>query len=461
MSDHLKTSVVVEKARDLLKRAEVDRAVLYVLTARAWLVPQTLITLIFVCRYLTPQIQGYYYTFFSLVGLQTFFDLGLSQVTLNMASHEWSSLGLDASGRLIGDSDASSRLAGLARFSVLWYATISFLFVVVVGIAGYVFLSTKSESGVVWQQPWCFTAILAGLTLWAGFFVALLEGCNQVEQISLYRLIQAVLSRLVLWIILVMEGELWAVVGSLGVGLLCTLCLAGYSYRRLFASLLSAPSGRRIQWRSEIWPMQWRVGLSSAVSYFGFGIFVPIAFHYQGSVMAGRMGMTLQAVGSLHQAAMAWVTTKVPKYGILIKRKAYQDLDKLWFRCSTISVGLMAAGTVAVWLLVLALNAWDVAVAQRLLPVFPTALFLAGATIFQFTQCQSAYLRAHKQEPMAPMNVATAMTTGLLAWLLGSRFGPEAVGGVYLAVSGVTVVWGWRIWARCREDWHRGAAPRD
>ncbi len=458
MSNHPKASGLTEKARRVLERAEVDRAVFYVLTARAWLIPQTLITLMFVCRYLTAEIQGYYYTFFSLIGLQTFFELGLSQVTLNLASHEWSNLRLDASGRITGAREAQSRLASLARFSVLWSAAISCLFVVVVGIAGYVFLSAQRGSGVDWPQPWCTTVLLAGLTLWAGVFVALLEGCNQVEQISLYRLYQSVLSRLVLWTILVLEGGLWAVVGSLGVGLLCTLFLTGYSYRRLFVSLLTAPSGRRIQWRSEIWPMQWRVGLSSAVSYLGFGIFVPIAFHYQGPVMAGRMGMTLQAVGSLHQAAMAWVTTKVPTYGIMIKNKLFENLDALWFRCSAISVGLMAAGSLVAWFLVFALDAWNVSVAQRLLPVLPTGLFLAGATIFQITQCQSAYLRAHRQEPMATMNVTTALVTGLLAWLLGSRFGPVAVGGVYLAVSGVTVVWGSLIWARCREDWHREAA---
>jgi hypothetical protein len=458
MDKRLDAASLAGKAVSLLRRAEVDRAVLYVLAGRVWLIPQTLVTLLLVSRCLTAELQGYYYTFFSILGLQAFFELGLSQVTVNMASHEWSSLRLNETGEISGEIAAHSRLAGLARFTVIWYSLMTCLFVAVVGTAGYVFLAAGGDPEIAWSQPWCATVLLAGLTLWTGAPVGLLEGCNQVSQVGLYRLCQSVFGRLALWAVLALGGELWAVVGSLTVGLLCSFYFLGHSYGRFFSSILRPPSGEKIRWRSEIWPMQWRVGISSAVGFFGFTIFVPIVFHYQGAAMAGRMGMTLQAVGSLHQAAMAWVTTKAPTYGILIRKALYEELDALWFRCSAISVGLMACGSVLICLLVHALSALELSVAHRLLPVLPTALFLAGATIFQVTQCQAAYLRAHKQEPMAAMNVVISLTIGLFSWMLGSRFGPEAVSRVYLAASVATLIWGSSIWARRRKEWHGDAA---
>ena len=61
--------------RRLLNRLEVDRAVFFALLARGWQFLTGPVTLLLIAHYFTPQEQGFYYTFWSVVGLQTMFEL--------------------------------------------------------------------------------------------------------------------------------------------------------------------------------------------------------------------------------------------------------------------------------------------------------------------------------------------------------------------------------------------------
>jgi hypothetical protein len=72
----------------------------------------------------------------------------------------------------------------------------------------------------------------------------------------------------------------------------------------------------------------------------------------------------------------------------------------------------------------------------------------------QVSQCQTAYLRAHKQEPIWVLSVTSSLAIGLLVWFLGSRCGPVGAGAGYLAVMGVAVIWETIIWFRFRAQWH-------
>src|SRR5688572_3707561 len=88
-------------AHRLAQSAQIDRAVFYVLAGRVWSFASGPITLVLIASQLTPQVQGYYYTFASLVALQGFAELGLGIVIVQFASHEWAFLSLDR-GRVVG-----------------------------------------------------------------------------------------------------------------------------------------------------------------------------------------------------------------------------------------------------------------------------------------------------------------------------------------------------------------------
>lgn len=70
----------------------VDKAIFYTLVGRSLGIPVSVLTIFFIARYLSPEEQGYYYTFGSIVALQVFFELGLTGIITQFVAHEASHL---------------------------------------------------------------------------------------------------------------------------------------------------------------------------------------------------------------------------------------------------------------------------------------------------------------------------------------------------------------------------------
>jgi len=265
--------------RLLVDKAGLDQAIVFTLLTRAWQALAGLVTLLLIAKFFTPEIQGFYYTFSSLLALQAFVELGLYVVIVNLTSHEWSRLSMDDSGTLTGDVAALSRLASLARFIAKWYAGVSLLFVVGVGIGGHVFFSKVHATDVAWQAPWWTVVALAALQLWLMPVLSLLEGCNQVVALNRFRLMQTLAEALTMWVLLAAGAGLWVVAGALAVKAAATLFFLAGKYRRFFRSLLAGTGQERIRWRQEVWPMQWRLGVQGLVNYLLYSLFTPVMFH--------------------------------------------------------------------------------------------------------------------------------------------------------------------------------------
>jgi O-antigen/teichoic acid export membrane protein len=90
-------------------RLGMDRAVVFTVFARAWTSGSGLVTIVLIARFLQPAEQGYYHTYASLIALQMVFELGFSQVILQLASHERAHLSVGASGSIGGDETAHDR----------------------------------------------------------------------------------------------------------------------------------------------------------------------------------------------------------------------------------------------------------------------------------------------------------------------------------------------------------------
>src|SRR5690242_13413514 len=98
-----------------------DRAVVFGSLWRIWQLLAGPVTLLAIGRYMSPDAQGFYYTFGSIIALQSFLELGFYLVIINFSSHEWVALSLDDDGRIIGDAHAHSRLVSLGRLVFRWY----------------------------------------------------------------------------------------------------------------------------------------------------------------------------------------------------------------------------------------------------------------------------------------------------------------------------------------------------
>jgi O-antigen/teichoic acid export membrane protein len=414
-------------------RLGIDRAVLYALLGRSWRAIGGLISILLIAKFLTPETQGYFYTFQSLIALQVFVELGLFVVVVNVTSHEWTRLRLNADGAIVGEPDALSRLVSFGRKLASWYAVAAAVFFLIVAPVGAWFLAQKGGAEG-WLGPWLVTVVLQGIVLWTVPFQALFEGCNQVVALQRFQLWQGVFANLVLWTSLTMGAGLWSVAALLGVQAASAIYYLGIRHRSFFLPFRRPSTGPQLDWKREIWPMQWKLALQGVVNYFVYSLYTPVIFHYHGAVEAGRFGMTWQAFNVLQTLSLAWVQVRVPRFGMLVAQRDFAGLDRLWRHMALLATGVFALGMGAFLLFVLALNHLDFELGRRLLTPQITALLLPTGVFATWVQCAALYWRAHKTEPLGFTGAIPGLINGVLVWWLGRQYGSAGAIIAYLAM---------------------------
>ncbi|MDD5687486.1 MAG: hypothetical protein PHE88_06615 [Elusimicrobia bacterium] len=443
------------RLRSFLRKVEVDKAVLYGILARIFGIVAAPVTALFIVAFFTSELQGYYYTFRSLLALQTFIELGLGIVIIQFASHEWSKLSLDGTGQITGDETALSRLSSLAIFSLKWYSMGGLVLTVGLGISGYIFFLHSPSAGIDWVMPWFSLCLLTGVTLCLVPVWSLLEGCNQVSNVYIYRFWQGIWMNLVFWLAIFLHAKLWVVSISTIAGLICTGIFFWRDYRSFLKTVfISHAISKRISWFSEIWPMQWRLALGCVCGYFIFYFFIPVLFKYHGSVIAGQMGMTWSVVGFLPAFSSIWVYPKVPRFGILIAQKEYKELDRLFWRITKIVIIISCIGAIFIWLIVYILYKLKHPLAYRMIPPLPTGLFLLAQIMLAVSIPFSSYLRAHKTEPLLYVGIANAALVIFSNLVLGKLFSVMGMAIGYLLANLAVIPFIFIIWYQCRKKWH-------
>jgi len=436
----------------------VDRAVAFAVIGKMWGMSAGLITTLLIASYFSPALQGFYYTFNSVLAFQVFAELGLGAVLTSFASHEWSRLAVDEHGRISGDEDALSRLTSLGKFALRWYVVAGAGMTLILAVGGLFFFGAAGEQASSWRMQWLVLCALTGLNLCAVPIWALLEGCNQVSNVYAYRLIQYISSGIAGWVGIYLGAGLWVASIVSATGLLAMMVTVGRRYggflRRI---LLGRVEGPRLDWRMDILPMQWRIALSWISGYFTFSLFTPVLFHYQGPVVAGQMGMTWAFVNALMALASSWVTPRAPYFGILVAQQRFVELDLEFWRVTAAVVVVTVLGASGIWVLVYALGGLNHPFASRMLTPAATGYLLLATTLVAGSMPMAAYLRAHKQEPLLGLSVVSGLLNGIAIVVLGRYYSAEGVTIGYLAVSALVVPFVALIWRRRREEWHRHA----
>ena len=444
--------------RQLLRRFEVDRAVFFGILARIWQVCAGPVTAILIATRFTPELQGYYYTFASLLAFQGFVELGLGTVIIQFASHEWSKLSINKSGQIVGDKDALSRLVSLAGIALRWYVVGSIIVIFGLGLGGCYFFSVKPDlaANINWTVPWLVLCLLSGITICLVPVWSLLEGCNQVGNVYMYRFTEGLFRSIPLWFAILAGAKLWVpVISSVACLIWAILFLRRRYWEFIKILLFSRPSGPQMKWRTEILPMQWRIAVSWLSGYFVFAMFTPVLFQYHGAVVAGQMGMTWSLIAVLSSISSAWVGPKAPYFGILIAQKKYEQLDKLFWRLVIIVATVASLGALSIWSLVFILYKVQFSLITRILPPLPTGLFLLATVIMVISIPFSIYLRAHKREPIMVLSVVAAILICVSNLILGKYFGATGMAVGYLGVNILVVPFIFLIWYHCRKKWHK------
>ena len=174
--------------------------------------------------------------------------------------------------------------------------------------------------------------------------------------------------------------------------------------------MLLAPKntiGAELQWKTEVWPLQWKTGLTWLCSYLITAIYTPILFHFQGAVVAGQMGLSLTIANMLGVLAQAWIARHVPAMAQAAAVRNWAELDRLFLNDLFVSTTAYLAGAAVLcglYLYVLPLTPYQ----DRILP-FWTFSGLLGVGLFNhFITAFASQLRSYKQEPLVWLTVTSA-----------------------------------------------------
>lgn len=409
------------------------------------------VTVLLIPAFLDPVRQGYYYTFFSLLAVQVLFELGLSQVVVQLVGHEVAHLKI-ADRQLSGDALRVAKVASLIQLLRRWYAVAAVLFWLLGGAAGAFFFHHRGQlPPAEWAPIWIALVTATAVNLYFIPALSLMEGTGQVGQVARLRLAQSLVGYLLLWLLLALGCELWAVVA---IPVVCVLATAawlrreGTLYRWLTRHRFDRQHG--MDWKRDMLPFQWRIAVSWICGYLVFSILTPIIFANQGAAEAGRFGMAITIFNAVSSVGMSWVNAKAPNFGMLISTGNRAELNALFDGVFRRSIAFTALACGVIVGVAKALTLAGLPFMSRL--AGPDVLAALGLTCILncIVFSVATYMRAHREEPMLPVSVVAGIATVMVAYA-GSLHGVlwVAIGCLLLQLC-IVLPWSLRLFSTYR-----------
>ena len=439
----------------MLKINQQRRDLFFTLVNQVWRLISGPITLLLIPLYLSPEQQGYWYLFGSLAALSVFADLGFSNIILQFSAHEFAFLHFTDEGLLEGEEIYLKKLGSFFKFTIKWISTICVIVFPVIFAIGIAFFVRDQVLGTYFL-PWTLYAIGSLINFFNNSILSFIEGLNKIEAIQKIRFRVAVLNTVVLVVILVLDGNIYALaIGSLLSASSIFISIFG-SFRKLLKQLLDISKGFVYSWKKEVVPLFIRYALSFSSGYFLFQMYTPLMHYFHGPVYSGKVGITIALVTAILNMSSIWMYTIIPKMNMLISQKSWQALDSLFIKRLLLSIGTYLFITLGVFVfLALFGNFWIILkIISRFLPGISLVILIVCYFIQLLINSWALYLRGHKQEPYVIPSIVSALWTAITTFIVGKYLSP-----VWFFLGFASgYIWGtpicYMIYRKCKMVWH-------
>lgn len=448
---------------NLTRKIGVDKSIAYSSGARLVQAFTGVVSIFFIASFLNGIEQGFYFTFGSILAIQTFFELGLTGIITQYVAHEAVYLKINDDFTFSGEERYKSRLASLVHFSVKWYFIISVAFLLAILLVGYIFFTKYDESGgsISWKIPWLILSVSTAIKLFQSPFNSIVMGLGKVKEMNKIGFYQQLFIPVSMWICLICNFKLYVVGISsfLGAAIWFGYFMCTDLYK-LLLNLWRQQISERVSYMKEIFPYQWKIALSWISGYFIFQLFNPVLFATEGAVVAGQMGMTLSVLSTIQAFSMSWLNTKIPLFSGLIELRNYKQLDSTFNvtlkQMSLVCLSLLVALFAGVWLLrFFGIKFHGELIGDRFLDYLPMILMMIPMYVNIFVNAWATYLRCHKKEPFLKQSIVMAILCVLSTFIIGKLFGLVGITIGYCAITlMVALPWGYFIYKYKKIEWH-------
>jgi O-antigen/teichoic acid export membrane protein len=432
-----------------LSWAKIDAAIAPLLAGRAWSILAGPLTPILIAAFTTPAQQGLFYSFGSILAIQSMFELGFNQVLLQFVSHEAHSVRRGSRGSLIGGTQlALSRVRIFFRLGIVWYALVALVVLLGLGPFGMAFFGPRAGGAPGWEVAWLILVGGTALNVIIQPVIILINGLDYVAFVNRVRTVSTIVQTLALWGALAAGLSLTAPGFSVLIGTVVLLLPCLWWFRPLLGALVRSPrSGELRSLFFRVFHLQSKTALTWMTGFFVFQIFNPVLLAKVGAVEAGQFGMTQALLGSAAAFPLAWVQTRLPRIGAYLGRSEHA-MAKSLFREGFIRAVVLSIPAIFGALLVLEVLQHFFFSTQRALGPVDGAILAGGFVLHNVSSAMVSYVRAHKQEPFVLLAWSQALvTTGSLLLLVQSA-GLRGASLAYLLSALFGVVWCFQIFRR-------------
>lgn len=419
-----------------------DPAVRYSLLSRVVALGLGPLILLSVGFRLSPQEQGIYYVFGSLLQIRSLVDLGFSQSAQQLLAHAFGDLQLAGGGKVVGDEAKITGFFGLVRLISRVFLIMGAAALVLLAIGGTIYLSHSIPgSRSSWLGPWiCLAASIAvgfalqGIPIFA-------DSAGLLALSNKWRFFSEVCGVVAFLAVINVGGGLWAaVVLSWSRTLVLVLPLAAHLGTPILGRIRTAPPGT-VNFRREVLPLQSRNMISWGAGFLVFYSYNLISLSLAGAVMAGVIGMTLQICNLVQAFSTVWFNAQIPRMGNLAGSMSTQTLRALHSKGMRVTLASLAGMSLGVVAASSAMSHLSPAFRHRFADFPALALFLAGTACCVWTHIRAAYVRAHRLEPFAPLGLAQGVATILLLINLLPRYGVWGAAICYASTMAFGALW--------------------
>ncbi|MCH8325217.1 MAG: hypothetical protein IIB83_01425 [Bacteroidetes bacterium] len=429
---------IVKKSFIIINNIIQDKAVLFGFSNKFWIFISSAVTAPIIIIYFTPTLQGFYYTFIGVLGIQSLFVLGLGQLLQQFISHEWIKINHLPGKGFEGDSQAILKLSNIKQFTIKWFSILSLLLFLSLSIGGYFFMKqTSYNSGIpisFWLAPWLVISFLKSLQLFISPGVTFLEGINEVENVNRFRFSQSLQERISTWIIIIIGGKLWLFSSAACINILGQFYFFKKKYSSILNDLIKLKSIKNDIWKREILPLQWKYAVSSLSGYLNFSFIVPLIFWFLGPVTAGQMGITWAIITMFWGLSVTIITTKIPTFAMDAANKDYKKLDKLFFNSTLVSTIFLVITSVLLLLIIIITKIFYPEIYSRFLPLLPFTMFSLSIIPHHFKFAMTSYMRALKKEPFWKISIIESILIVFIIPLFCKYAGIEGVSISFLGI---------------------------
>lgn len=363
---------------------------------------------------LTPTEQGLYYVFLSLLGLKTFFELGVTACIGQLVPHNLASDGCTPSPEFL-------------RISSRWMTSVSILYFTFSTTIGTTYLIWCGYSDYFTIGCWLVAVIPSALSGIQEGKLQLIYGCNLVDDVTRIRWTSLIVQYVIQWALLLSGASLLSFSLSAFAMWLSQHYLIQQKYKGFLTVRVTPDKEKLAVIRKELIGLMKKAGVVYLAGYFVLQIQQPILFRIAGAEASARYGFTLLICNSLIGFSLLWGMTAFP--GIARKvadgevSNAFHDFKRSWQRSAFIATLGLIASIVAVEMLRLSPT-----FTPRLLPFMGALPIALSIWIQNLSNVGSYWPRAHCQEPLAPAAIVQMIVTPLAVWFTINNLHPDMVG---------------------------------